>query len=338
MTVPAFLQELRARDIRVWADGDRLRCNAPAGALTPELRDELQRRKADILAFLSTARELAQRQRAIVPLQPFGTRPPIFGVPGHNGDVFCYGTLAQHLGDNQPFYGLQPPGLDGHGGPLSRIEDLAVYFAAQIRDACPRGAVGIVGYCAGGTTAFELARQLRAQGSTVSLLGLFGAWFPAAYRWPPRMRGWLRDRARGVRRHAGTLTSSSWRARRAYVVANLRARRAQARRAAAAKLDEVLVLRSGVERATIEAIKRYRPSHYAGRVDLFLPSREWPDAESQGLRWRSLVAQADEHYGPTGCDGDNMLRAPYGAMFAALLEECLRGPVPNESTERMETG
>ena len=37
--VPALLAELRSRDIHVWADGDRLRCNAPADVLTPELRD-----------------------------------------------------------------------------------------------------------------------------------------------------------------------------------------------------------------------------------------------------------------------------------------------------------
>ena len=52
MSVPALLADLRRRDIEIWAEGDGLRCNAPAGVLTPELREQLQQRKHDILAFL----------------------------------------------------------------------------------------------------------------------------------------------------------------------------------------------------------------------------------------------------------------------------------------------
>jgi hypothetical protein len=50
--VAAFLAELRGRGVEVSGDGDRLRCSAPPGVLTPELRDQLQQRKGEILAFL----------------------------------------------------------------------------------------------------------------------------------------------------------------------------------------------------------------------------------------------------------------------------------------------
>jgi amino acid adenylation domain-containing protein len=52
VTIPALLSELRSRDIHIWADGDQLQCNAPADVLTPELRDQLRRRKSEILEFL----------------------------------------------------------------------------------------------------------------------------------------------------------------------------------------------------------------------------------------------------------------------------------------------
>ena len=113
-----------------------------------------------ILGFLNSAKVLADQPRAIVPLQPLGTRPPVFAVAGHNGDVFCYRALAQHLGDDQPFFGLQPPGADGQSQPLTSVEDLAAYFASQIRAFQPNGPYLLAGYCAGGTIAFELARQL----------------------------------------------------------------------------------------------------------------------------------------------------------------------------------
>jgi hypothetical protein len=151
----AFLATLRGRDIQVWAEGGQLRCSAPPGALSTEFRDELRQRKADILKFLDTADSLARQPRAIIPLQPHGTRTPVFAVAGHNGDVFCYRTLVQYLSDEQPFFGLQPPGLDGQSQPLTRIEDLAAYFAAQIKVFQPKGPYIIAGYCAGGATAFE---------------------------------------------------------------------------------------------------------------------------------------------------------------------------------------
>jgi len=50
-----FLSYLRGLDIQVFVDGERLRCNAPSGALTPELRAELASRKAEVISFLRQA-------------------------------------------------------------------------------------------------------------------------------------------------------------------------------------------------------------------------------------------------------------------------------------------
>ncbi len=59
-----FLNRLRQQDVEVWAEGERLRFSAPKGALTPELRAELGRRKSEILALLHTAGD-----RGRVPLE-----------------------------------------------------------------------------------------------------------------------------------------------------------------------------------------------------------------------------------------------------------------------------
>ncbi len=52
MNTVEFLSYLRSLDIQVWVEGDRLRCNAPEGSLTPELRSDLAKRKAEVIAFL----------------------------------------------------------------------------------------------------------------------------------------------------------------------------------------------------------------------------------------------------------------------------------------------
>jgi thioesterase domain-containing protein len=321
MSVAAFLAELRGRDIEVWADGDRLRCDAPAGVLPPELRDQLRQRKSEILKFLRSAELLCRQQRAIVPMQPNGEATPIFAVAGHNGDVFCYRVLAQQLGGDQPFFGLQPPGLDGRSEPLARVEDLAAYFAGQIRAFRPDGPYVIAGYCAGGTIAFELARQLLCHGAAIRFVALFASPFPTSYRLLPRLEQSLRQQVRRVRTHAHALASRSWEERRLYLGDRVRQRIARRAAIQGAAPDPVLALRARVEHATLTAVRRYTPGFLVGRVTLVLPSREWLRREGAPLRWRSVARDVEEHFGPAGCDGANMLGAPYAPAFAELFAE-----------------
>src|SRR4029077_19925254 len=87
--------------------------------------------------------------------------------------VLMYRGLSQHLGDDQPFYGLQSVGLDGSCPPLTGIEEMASAYVKEIRRAQPQGPYFIGGYCMGGTVAFEVAQQLQRDGETVALLAMF---------------------------------------------------------------------------------------------------------------------------------------------------------------------
>nr|WP_050988103.1 non-ribosomal peptide synthetase [Thiothrix nivea] len=49
--VAEFLAELHRLDIQVQVEGERLKLNAPKGAVTPELRERLKQHKADIIRF-----------------------------------------------------------------------------------------------------------------------------------------------------------------------------------------------------------------------------------------------------------------------------------------------
>jgi amino acid adenylation domain-containing protein len=75
MKTPELLSYLRNLDVKLWSDGDRLRYNAPRGALTPALRAELAEHKAEILRFLHEA-QLAVRS----------TPPPISPI-SQGGDL-----------------------------------------------------------------------------------------------------------------------------------------------------------------------------------------------------------------------------------------------------------
>ncbi|MEG5173064.1 amino acid adenylation domain-containing protein [Microcoleus sp. B3-D7] len=55
MNTIEFLNNLRKLDINLFMEGDRLRCNAPEGTLTPALKSEINERKAEIISFLHQA-------------------------------------------------------------------------------------------------------------------------------------------------------------------------------------------------------------------------------------------------------------------------------------------
>ena len=109
----------------------------------------------------------------LVAIQKQGTRPIFFCMHGAGGNVLIYRELAQHLGADQPFYGLQAQGLDGSRAPLGTIEEMAALYAKEIRRVQAHGPYLIGGYCMGGTLAYEVARRLRESGEEISLLALF---------------------------------------------------------------------------------------------------------------------------------------------------------------------
>ncbi len=112
------------------------------------------------------------RSSALVSIQPKGEGLPFFCVHPGGGNVLCYNELANQLGLERPFYGLQARGLDENQVPHTRIEDMAAYYIDAIRRVQPDGPYLLGGWSMGGVVAYEMAQQLGAQGQQVSLLAL----------------------------------------------------------------------------------------------------------------------------------------------------------------------
>jgi thioesterase domain-containing protein/acyl carrier protein len=136
---------------------------------------------ADIAGLIRSSAP-ATPWRSLVPLQPAGTRPPLFLVHGVFGDILCFADLVKALGPDQPCYGLQARGLDGIASPFTRLEDIARYYIEEIRTVQPSGPYCIAGLSTGGSIAYEMACQLHASGERVALLVSFDHGTPAAIR------------------------------------------------------------------------------------------------------------------------------------------------------------
>jgi thioesterase domain-containing protein len=112
---------------------------------------------------------------ALVGIQPSGEGVPFFCVHPGGGNVLCYNELSNHLGFEQPFYGLQARGLAENQIPHTRIQDMAAYYIDAIRTVRPDGPYLLGGWSMGGVIAYEMAQQLEARGQQVSLLALMDA-------------------------------------------------------------------------------------------------------------------------------------------------------------------
>lgn len=321
MDTAELLSRLRERDVRLWIEEERLRCSAPAGALDDEMRAALATRKQEILAFLRKAEALKKGPPAIVPIKPEGDRPPLFAVPGHNGDVFCYVALARYLAADQPLLGVQPPGLDG-SEPLASVEALARYEVEQIRLYRPQGPYLLAGYCAGGTIAFEIAQQLTAAGQEVALLALIGSPYPPMFRRGPQLRLSLKkDLPQRLGRHLKVLTSGSLSERLRYVAAEVERRVHPRTPEAPPGVDPALLaVRRRVGEVTLAAIRRYRPRRYAGQIDLFVLSEAWRPLGGLPHQWKAVAGTMREHVSREESDLDDVLLEPRVSVLAASLQ------------------
>ena len=120
------------------------------------------------------------RWDSLVAIQPRGSRPPIFLVPGVGGNVLVFARLAKQLGQQQPVYGLQARGLDGEARPFTRVEEMAAHYVKEIRTVRPKGPYFIAGTCTGGVVAYEMAQQLVGQSEEV-MLAIMESWHPRSH-------------------------------------------------------------------------------------------------------------------------------------------------------------
>jgi thioesterase domain-containing protein len=323
LTPAAVVVRLQALGFELRCDAGRLVVSAPPGVLTICLQEQIERREPELVAVLDLLERGYGPTRVLMPIQPRGTRRAFFACPGHNGDVFCFVRLARHLGAEQPFYALQPPGLDGRFKCPARVEDLAALFVDALVIFQPRGAFLLGGFCHGGTIAFEMARQLRERQREVDLLVLMGSDCPTARRPVQLLIAALLHRNERVLHHLQALRSLRAGQWKGYVWGRLKAQKPPARPPASDDSRHRHAVALDLEQAFHRHRDRLLP--YAGTLTLFIPSRRWmKSAASRPLDWaRFAEAGTEVVVGPDTSHVERMLLEPDVQIFARHLLTCL---------------
>jgi surfactin family lipopeptide synthetase A len=111
----------------------------------------------------------------LVTIRPHGVKSPFFCVHGGEGNTLFLHRLAREMDSEQPFYGLEPEGLDGRRFSRTTVEQMAMHYLSEIRKVQPKGPYYLGGYCFGGLVAFEMARLLEQQDENAAIIALFSA-------------------------------------------------------------------------------------------------------------------------------------------------------------------
>lgn len=134
--------------------------------------------EALIVERLERRTDTGKSSNIVVPMQPEGNKPPIFAVPGGPGNVLAFMPLCLALGNKQPFYGLQPVGLDGGAPPSGSMEAAARSNIDAMKAIQAEGPYTLIGYSNGGVVAYEMARILLEQNEKLASLTLLDSVCP----------------------------------------------------------------------------------------------------------------------------------------------------------------
>jgi thioesterase domain-containing protein len=250
---------------------------------------------------------------------------PFFCIHPVGGTVLAYAELAHLLGPDQPFYGVQSPGLEGEAPPSESLEELAALYLKAVRAVQPRGPYLLGGWSMGGSLAFEMARQLESQGEEVGLLALIDTYanaFPGGTVTPE----WLEPARLGalfyrdlLRATGADLPCSEEELSRLAPDEALRVLEEAGRKAAAlpeSGMQSLQTLRRVFE-SNLRAAWSYVPRPYAGTMLSFEASEVsrphgWEPLAHGGVQVHTLEG---DHYA--------LLRGPGVKALAALLRDAL---------------
>ena len=236
--------------------------------------------------------ESTQAKRHLLSLQPKGSRPPLYLLPGGGGGeseyLHVYANFIHHLGSDQPVYGFQAQTADGAEFPFDTVEQMAGVYVSELRRVQPRGPYFLAGECIGAKVALEMARQLATGGDTVAELVFLNAVVTGTASQASasgRVQHAIRTRMRQLRalpapERLPRLKTMASHAAVAILPVSDRQRRQQAQRSA--RLGYMALLRS------------YTPKPYDGNVTLLmtgdLAARGRAEAWHNFVRGRLTVA------------------------------------------------
>ena len=282
---------------------------------------------------------------SLVPVQPNGINPPVFNIHYSFHTPLSAYRLAEQLGKDQPFYLLHAPDQASYEGDLREMAERCV---KDMRTIAPNGPYYIVAYCRFGMLAYEIARQLSAQGEKIALLALldvnyskytsdqpispvlnrtFGKRFTRLHnKVNPKQteassrssNGKLKYLFRGIYRSLKKLPQRIYNGYELYIKVKIWERAIRYYQSEGKTLPAYLFKDSYI---VYKATKEYEPLSYKGKVTLFVSADFRQKKVASDLGWgHADINELEVHHLPTS---HMMLREPHVKVVGVKLKSCL---------------
>jgi amino acid adenylation domain-containing protein len=265
---------------------------------------------------------------AIVPgiaaIQPHGWKRPVFLVEARS----LFWKLGQLLGPGQPLFGLEWPAVEELGAPVT-FEKIAAHHVKTIRAQQPHGPYVVGGWCIAAIVAWEIAQQLTAAGEQVELVMLFDGSNPAPFLDAPyqeRVGKTMTKMMASAAFHYGYLSKLPAAERLPYVGARWHTFVWVTKRWLGHFLgSESEDSPKAISKALLQAMVKYRPKRYSGRVAYFrrghVPNKGYFEPD---YGWGRLMDRELEVY-KTGGRHQEMFVSPNVEPMAAIIRDLLAG-------------
>jgi thioesterase domain-containing protein len=285
--------------------------------------------------------ELVRRRYApntattLVPIQPVGTKPPLYIVHGAGGNVVNFYSLTTRIGADQPVYGVQAQALEANKPALCRMEEMAAHYLKEIRCVQPKGPYHLLGYSFGGIVALEMAQQLQAQGETIGMLGMLDTrareHMGAKPNEAPAGGGGSVGKSAGnstkpgrltgyFRRNMGHGSSKAW---LGFFAKDLKERRIRYVTALSAKMfSKIPAFLKDTFEINTYAARNYKMKPFRGRLTLFRASKHAEIGIPSDNGWSPIFQEGIEIHEIPG-DHWQVLSEPGIDVLAKSIRDCL---------------
>lgn len=279
---------------------------------------------------LSDAGPDAQRGY-LVPLCGDGT-PTLYLIHPPGGQVACYGELARRYQGPGSVVGIRDPRLDRPGDPQPQsVGEIARVYAQVLLSRIGPGLVLLGGYSGGGTIAYEVAREIFKETGQAGLVILLDTPVPTGGVTDTGAEGSFSNLVRAYDHHRRTgcplderLAGNAYLTELAAVADWMRDR---------GQSDPFSLLA-----ITLEAVERYQPEPFDGRVELCVAAEadfgrgttfepDSPLRSVPGLGWQSYCRDFSVHTVPG--NHVSMLAGDFAGVLAdtvaRIVQKYLRG-------------
>lgn len=239
-----------------------------------------------------------------------GSKIPFFCVHALLGSVFHYHRLARLMDKEQPFYGLQAPGLDASEAPLDTVDAFAQLYLRSVREIQPKGPYKLGGYSFGSWIAFQMASQLVEEGEEVGLVAILGTGVPLSVSMP-----WVYEQVRFLSRY--------WQDFKTNILQPFLPYKERMKLAPGQDQPRGLPPLLRVLMAHNRAALRFEPKPYTGKLTLFETlDQQFRTPLDASRGWKRLSTKPVETHLVSG-NHLSILDEPHVRDLAAKLTQCL---------------